>query len=219
MTNTPPRTPAQTFAAIINQLCTTVETWGIAGLLAMPLKNLILSRLVAIRQRFERLQARIAAGTYKPRRASATPRRRPANPGPRQPNPLPDTFGWLVTLLPGVEMYCANIAASRSWLVHLLQDPEMATLMQAAPASIARTLRPVCWMLRITPPPILALPRRPRRFRIPPTPAKAAKPQASRPPRPSSPSQRKKAVSPSSPLADQDRGGGRFDAPDARRTT
>jgi hypothetical protein len=61
----------------------------------------------------------------------------------------------------------------RNWLETLLRDPEMVALMAAAPASAARLIRPLCWMLRVEPPEILALPPRPRRVQNkPPKPPK-----------------------------------------------
>jgi hypothetical protein len=112
--------------------------------------GLIADRIRVVNQRFRRLAARLAAGTYRPRRFAR--RRKPIDPKPRQKSPLPEQFGWLLQLVPQA------IGASAQ-LEHLLRDPEMAALMAAAPASMARALRPLCWMLRVTPPPILARPK------------------------------------------------------------
>ena len=169
MTSTP--SPAQTFTAAIGQIIRALETWRIAGLLAMPLKILVTARIMTIRDHLRRLADHIAAGTYKPRRPSATPRRKPANPKPRQPSPLPQNPGWLRTLVPH-EMYRLAVTDAGHQLERLLRDdPQMIALIQAAPPSLRRPLRSLCRMLAIPPPPVLALPRRPRRPRVPPKPA------------------------------------------------
>jgi len=167
----PPRSPAECFAGILQWLTQAVATRHIAGLLAAPLTWLLVDRIRGIKQRFARLAARLRAGTYVPRRH--TPRQPPAARKPRRPNPLPQTFGWLQNLLPEAVMY-------RSQLEHLLRDPEFVALMQAAPAPMARVLRPLCWMLRVTPPPVLARPRPPRRPSLRPAPP--AEPPAADPP-------------------------------------
>jgi hypothetical protein len=115
--------------------------------------GLIADRIRVINQGFKRLSARLAAGTYRPRHGHR--RRKATDPKPRQPSPLPQTFGWLLKLVPDAVGY-------RSQLEYLFRDPAMAALMAQAPASMARILRPLCWMLYLPPPPILARPR-PRR--------------------------------------------------------
>ena len=50
----------------------------------------------------------------------------------------------------------------RSQLEYLLRDPEMVALLAAAPASMARPIRSICWMLRVDLPEILARPKKPR---------------------------------------------------------
>ena len=62
----------------------------------------------------------------------------------------------------------------RSQLEHLLRDPEMAALLAAAPTAMRRPLRSLCRILGLPPPPILALPPRPK---PPPASAPAAKRQ------------------------------------------
>jgi hypothetical protein len=66
----------------------------------------------------------------------------------------------------------------RGQLEHLLRDPDMAALIAAAPEPMGRALRPLCRMLGLPPPPILAPPR--------PAPAAsaAAEPEKPRPPWP-----------------------------------
>jgi hypothetical protein len=143
------------------------------GKLARPLGLLIMNRIREIKQRFARLAARIAAGTYVPRRS--TTRRRLAEPKPRQPNPLPDDFAWLIKLVP-------ETAAFGSQLQLLFADPEMAALMAAAPAAMRRPLRSLCRMLGVAPPPVLALPAKPRAPRKPPRAAPQAPPPRPQPP-------------------------------------
>jgi hypothetical protein len=129
---------------------------------------LIGRRLTLIRESFARLVARIAAETYKPRRPAAAPRRAPVGP-PRKPDLLPKTAGWFLKYLPEARQ-------CRGQLENLLQDPEMAALMAAAPAAMRRPIRSLCRMLGAEPPAILALPPR-----APPSPGSA------RPRRPATP--------------------------------
>jgi hypothetical protein len=56
----------------------------------------------------------------------------------------------------------------RAQLENLFSDPEMAALIAAAPAPMARTLRPLCRMLGLAPPKILAPPQKPRPRRAAP---------------------------------------------------
>lgn len=82
---------------------------------------------------------------------------------------LPRAFGWFIRLIPGVASY-------RSQLYHLLGEPEIGTLLSAAP-QLGRMLRPLCLMLAIKPTPdlhplvssILRRPPRPRRRGLPPS--------------------------------------------------
>ena len=99
---------------------------------------------------------------------------------PREPSKLPQKFGWLVPLLP------ASFGNGyRSQLLHLFRDPEMAALFAAAPAALRRPLRSLCWMMRIDPPEIFALPQKPK----PPRPPRAKKipPAAPAEPKPEQP--------------------------------
>jgi len=83
----------------------------------------------------------------------------------------------------------ADAVGYRSQLENLLRDPEMAALLAAAPASLGRPLRSLCWMLRVDPPEILALPKKPRPPRKkPPAPEPAPEaPEPAPPPRPEGP--------------------------------
>jgi hypothetical protein len=168
----PTPTPAERFAAILLWLSRAVAARGAAGL-SGPLIILIVGRIRGINQRVARLAARIRDGRYARRRSA--PRRSPTLRRPRRPNPLPHEFGWLLQLVPEAVGY-------RSQLEYLLRDADMAALLAAAPAAMARPLRSLCWMLRVSPPPILA----PTLASPPPAPpqaAPAAAPRAS-PPRP-----------------------------------
>ena len=118
--------------------------------------------------------ARIAAGTSAPRR-SAGPRRSPTAGRPRPPSKLPYKFGWLLPLV-------SDANGDRSQCHHLLRAPEMAAPLAAAPAATSRPLRPLCWMLRLSPPAILASPRAAPPQPSPPPPPPAAR--AASPPAP-----------------------------------
>jgi len=130
--------------------------------LAGPLVVLIWTRLRRIAAQVAALAARIAAG-----RQRRYPVRRPVRPAPRRPaeRKLPHGPAWLLRLVPQASGY-------GSQLQHLLAEPEMAALIEAAP-QMRRLLRPLCRMLGVRPPPA---PRPP-----PPAPA-AVRPPAVRPP-------------------------------------
>jgi len=169
---TPTLTAAERFASILWCLAQAVVTRSAFGL-SQPLINLIVTRIRDAKQAFARLAARIQAGTYAPRRRSSTPPRPPAVRKPRPPpNPLARKFGWLMPLVPGAVVFGGQLDS-------LLRDPEMAALLAAAPVSLRRPIRSLCWMLRVEPPDILprppAKPRpprekkpRPRREKLPP---------------------------------------------------
>jgi hypothetical protein len=146
----PPLTLAENFATIIRWLSLAVDGHSTWGRLPRPLGLLILDRIRDINQRFARLAARIAARKYRPRRPPETPRRREPR-KPRGPNRLPQTFAWLVKLVPEAASY-------GSQLQFLLAEPEMAALLAAAPTAMRRPLRSLCRMLGVQPPPILAPP-------------------------------------------------------------
>ena len=73
---------------------------------------------------------------------------------------LPRGFGWL----PGSSPEWRHINAWRNQLEEMLADPEMAMVLAVAP-QLGRSLRPICHMLAIKPPPALALPPRVRKPR------------------------------------------------------
>jgi len=156
----PPPTAAESFASILWCLAQAVVTRSAFGL-SQPLINLIITRIRDAKQAFARLAARIQAGTYAPRRRAATPPRPPAVRKPRPPpNPLCRKFGWLMPLVPPAVVFGGQLET-------LLRDPEMATLLAAAPVSLRRPIRSLCWMLRVEPPKFLARPAGPAKPRTP----------------------------------------------------
>src|SRR5580658_550622 len=171
----PPLRPApERFAAILHALVWAVAKqtgWG----LSHQLIGLISLRIIRIKDRFIRLAARIAAGTFKPRQPSATPRRTPETPPkPPPPSPLPTRPGWLLPLE-------KSAVHHRGAIEILFQDPEMVALMAAAPEAMEKVLRPLCRMLRLDLPPVLVRPKPeravPKRARPQPRP-KPAPPEA-----------------------------------------
>ena len=163
---TPPSSPAERFAGVIDLLCRAVAARGGRDGLAGPLVVLIWSRLRRMAGRFARLAARTGAGVppaasrrpATPRPARPPPPRLPPPrlPPPRLPPPrLPRGFAWLVRLVPAT-------ASGGSQLQYLLAEPEMAALLAAAPQA-GRILRPLCRMLGVRPPPALLKPRPPAR--------------------------------------------------------
>jgi hypothetical protein len=160
--------PVERFSNLIRWLTHAVTAMSGGDRLSYFLIGLITERLRRINQCVKRITALVGDGKYAPRRFA--PRRPPADPKPRPrpPDKLPRKFGWLLPLVPDATGY-------RSQLEHLLRDPEFSALLAAAPATLGRPLRSLCWMLRLSPPEILAPPARPRPPRKP-RPARAAKP-------------------------------------------
>ena len=78
-----------------------------------------------------------------------------------------DKFRRLAELLPDAPRY-------RGFLLGLIHEPETQKLIAAAPAEMARLLRPICWMLKAEPPDFLA---RPRRAEPPDAPARKQPPK------------------------------------------
>jgi hypothetical protein len=156
--------PAERLATILLWLRRAVAARSAAGIPG-PLIVLIVGRISHIGQRLARVAARIRDGRYVPRRRPAQPGPAPLRPAPlrpaplrpaplrrpRQPTPLPRRSGWLLRLVP-------EAAGYRAQLEHLLRDAEMAALLAAAPAAMARPIRSLCWMLQLPPPPILTPP-------------------------------------------------------------
>src|SRR5579883_904397 len=170
----PPHTPAGKFAALrlrLGQWVARQTGWGISLLLI----KLIIDKLRGAGERFERLVQRIEAGTFTPRYRAKTPPPDPAQQTPtppkrpKSPSALPTKFGWLLPLVEGSAPY-------GGMLENLFRDPAMLALMEKAPQEFGRILRPLCWMLAVKPPSIIAWPRKPRQPRAP-------RPRAPRPSR------------------------------------
>jgi hypothetical protein len=136
--------------------------------LPLVLVMLIGRRIIDARQRFYRLVERIRAGKFCLRKPAST---RPAAPGqpsekpPRKPpcapaNPMFAKFGWMNRLMPGAESGHCHHA-----LLNLFEDPTLAPLLAAAPAAVWRELRPLCWMLGVRRPALLAPPPRPAKLK------------------------------------------------------
>jgi hypothetical protein len=172
MPTPPPPPPAERFAAMLQWLSNSLAARFGWDRVLMPLMPALIARLRHAKWRFSALAARIAGGRYKPRaRPATTHHRRPPK------NPLPQKFGWLLPLLPGAGGFSQQLDT-------LLRDPEVQALMAAAPEPMGKILRPLCRMLAVVPPPVIA-PRRP-------APRKpAAKPKAAKarpaPTRPATP--------------------------------
>ena len=169
--------PVDRFVALIACMTRVVIARSAGERLSGLLVGLLIERLKGIRQRFNEIAASVGNGTYVQRAVTAATPRQPG-PGqptvrrPRQPSPLPpQTRGWLLKLVP-------EAAANGSQLQFLFSDPAMAALLAAAPASLGRPLRSLCWMLGATPPPVIAAPKRPAK------PPKPRKPRPKREPLP-----------------------------------
>ncbi len=157
----PPLPPVERLARIIDDVCKAAAARAPRGFLAIPVLLLLWARLKQMSLRITRLAARAGAGTLPttPRAAPRQPlaRRPPATP----PRRLPRRTGWLCQPVPAACAYASQ-------LQHLLSEPDMVALLDAAPG-IDRLLRPFCRMLGV------ARPKLPPRSPSP------------RPPQPSSP--------------------------------
>ena len=164
---------------------------GVKGRLVGHLLLAVCARLRHAVARVTRLAAQVAAGTLPKPRAPGSPRPRaarpPAPPDPAKP-PIPGGFAWLLRLMDEPARHW--VAGARGQLQHLLADPDMVSLIEAAP-QMGRSLRPICRMLGLRPPPPLARPRRPRA--TPATvPAEPAPADPAAPPPPAGPKARRK---------------------------
>ena len=160
MSQPSPNPPAvDRFCAILTQLGLFVAAMNGGSRLPYPLICLIVQRLIDVRQCIERAAARLAAGTYSPRKSPTTPPKRTPGVKPRPERKLPRHFGWLLKLVP-------DAVGPRAWLELLFAEPEMQALMAAAPRTVGRPLRQLCRMLAIRPvPAAIALPEKPRKPR------------------------------------------------------
>jgi hypothetical protein len=146
--------PADRFARIMEGLCRAVAAGGGNGGLTGVLVILLWGRLRRMAARFASVAARLRAGTLcaaAPRPRAAAPRARPRRPGTLR---LSRGFASLLRQVPQ-----ASFAGSQ--LQHLLADPEMAVLLNAAP-QLGRILRPLCRMLGVRPAPGAIPPPPPR---------------------------------------------------------
>ncbi len=149
--------PIERFAFIIEALCQAAAERSARRWIAVAIANLIWMRLRRTGARFAKLAARVRAGALPAAtRASASgasdqsaesradrqaKRRKSDDPADRSAKRLPRGFAWLLRLVPEAAVY-------GSQLNHLLSDPEMVALLEAAP-QMGRLLRPLCQMLGI----------------------------------------------------------------------
>jgi hypothetical protein len=117
-------------------------------------------RLSRMRAFIYRIIDMIRDATYVPRQRK--PLEEPRKTPEQKPKPsgwIPQKFGWLAALLGD------DAPAFRAALRDMLRDPEIVKLIEAAPLTLGRPLRSLCWMLKLTPPEILTPPKRPRKPR------------------------------------------------------
>jgi hypothetical protein len=156
--NPPPtRTVIERLGALLGGILLDVSGRVSWGGISMPLNVLVGRLIIGHRERIYRIVDRIRAGTYvfrrrRPATGAGPPKPRP----PRPPGLIRQSFGWVLPLLP--PYWSAN--GYSAGLESLLADPEMVALIEAAPVSLGRPLRSLCWMFRVRPPPVLAPPRR-----------------------------------------------------------
>ena len=129
-----------------------------------------------------RLRHLIARGPIAPRPPRTTPRVTPCATVKNAGKPVPTLdfyppghFGWLSRLL-----HHTQAPAARSWLSHLLDEPETQALITAHP-TLARSIRPLCHMLGLKPPACLHHTPRPRAKRPPSATSATASAPASAP--------------------------------------
>jgi hypothetical protein len=187
MTSTPPTPPAQTvierLRVLLNALVMQVSGRVASGQIPMALNVFICNRVIGYRQRICDIADRIRAGTYVFRRRTGKPRAPVTAPRkPRPPDLIKQSFGWVLPLIP--PYWNANGLSAE--LESIVQDPEMAGLIEAAPVALGRPLRSLCWMLRVKRPPHLAPPSRTAPRATPPRSASRKAAAATRPPHPAS---------------------------------
>ena len=153
--------PAAVVGLILHALWAAIAAALVRRLDLVPKLRLLWSRLQKTSRRLDRLAELVAQGRLPPPRARAANPRTPTPPDPdrEQPLRLPQGFGWLIPLVPMVGNFGTQ-------LEHLLDDPEMRALIEAAPQA-KRLLRPLLHMLGRRAPAFLALPARPRKPRPP----------------------------------------------------
>ena len=149
---------AQRFALIVGGLrltvgnCVARHRMGVSqypvDLAIVPLVGPIQARLQRMRQRFERLMARLAAG-WRPVvvMGPVVKRAYVARPRPEDAVRLPTRFGWLVGLT-------QEAAIDGERLRVLLEEPAVKAVVEAVPG-VQRLLRPWCHALGVRPGPPL----------------------------------------------------------------
>ena len=188
MTSAPPPTsPVERLFAMLHRLLMDIGGRVSWSSLSPQVVALMHRRIQGNKFRIERIVGRIRAGTYRFRGRTAKPTTRSARPRP-PPSLLPARFGWLLPLIPArpEEYWHAN--AAREGLETMLNHPEMVALIEAAPVSLGRPLRSLCWMFGLRPPPSLARPRPAPAAPMPKVKARRPPPLPARPPsRPDAP--------------------------------
>ncbi len=139
--------PYLNLSAVISGLREALGGWGAKGFLNQVLMFLLYRRLFVIGARMERLVERFQAGRLWRRAAghAVGPKvlTAPAARACGADEPVwPRRFGWLVRLA------SYQAAGYGSQLRAVLETPEMAALLEAAPQAVA-ILRPLCRMLAI----------------------------------------------------------------------
>jgi len=159
MSDTPTPSPAQRIATVFGWIIASVRRGlatnaaGLEGPVQTALYNLIGQRLRTARDRLVRLAERVAAGwvyqpkPHAPRKQTAQPEARPK----REANPLTTGSHWAIRAAPGPDSGSANNS-----LYLLLEEPQIAAVLAAAPGPAWRILRPICRMLGVDKPRALA---------------------------------------------------------------
>jgi hypothetical protein len=167
MSHSPTPSPAQRIVTVFGWIIASVQrslarnAAGLEGPVQTMLYSLIGHRLRNARDRLVRLAERVAAGwVYQPK--PRPPRKvapRTEDRAPRKPNPFTTGSHWAIRAAPGPDAGSANNS-----LYLLLEEPEVAAVLAAAPGPAWRILRPVCVMLGVAKPTVLAKldPRPPR---------------------------------------------------------
>ncbi|HQT88256.1 MAG TPA: hypothetical protein PK677_06835 [Acidiphilium sp.] len=161
--NTPAPSLTDRLSGILLMLRQILGTHQQSRAIEQTLKWAIWHRLIYFARRFSALAANppnpktVIASEAKQSTARASQNTKAA--APRRE--LLRRKGWLFLLLPGYQ-----VAGARSQLMHLLDDPDLVSLLSENP-SLGRVLRPMCHMLRIPLPAHLKLERKPQKPRKP----------------------------------------------------
>ena len=167
MTFLAPLSLTERFRLILGGISRAVAAKGGRDHAAGPLVILICNRLNRIVTRLLALAAQVAAGKLRTPRVARGRRETAATPRDPPRLRLPRGFGWLIKEVRETVQYGGQVS-------HILDDPEMLTLLAAAPQA-GRILRPLCRMMAISLPEQLRLPARP-------PPRRKARPRATKPP-------------------------------------